>query len=169
MKFVFKLIAWGLGASLLSPAAWSQTSPSPDPHAQHQAKPLAQIPFTENTWGELLQHGPRPAAYLFTTSYCSSCPQVFDVLAKHAQGHRPRVNLAAVMMDVSGPPAQRHAAHFVGLQRFYVFDGFMPTLRQTVDPDWPDITPYVVLVDAHGQVQKTLGEPSPAMLESWLR
>jgi len=31
------------------------------------------ISFDETTWAQLLKSGPRPAAYLFTTSYCSTC------------------------------------------------------------------------------------------------
>lgn len=58
--------------------------------------------FTETTWAHLLEKGPRPAAYIFTTTYCSSCPEAFDkLLAFVLASHRP-VELAVVVMDVHG-------------------------------------------------------------------
>jgi hypothetical protein len=36
------------------------------------------------------------------------------------------------------------------------------------DPSWPNVTPYVVMIDAKGNLQKVLGPPSPEMLRRWL-
>jgi hypothetical protein len=150
-------------------AAWAQAHPHA--HSQGHAKATAQrtvLPFDEKTWAHALQHGPRPAAYLFTTSYCSTCPAAFAVLHKAVQQRKDKPELNAVMMDVAGPQALRHASHFKGMTQMYAFDGFEPAIRQAVDPAWPNVTPYVVLVDAKGQTQKVIGPPAPAMLKRWL-
>ena len=84
------------------------------------------------------------------------------------QSQRAKVELAAVMMDVSGPQAMRHASHFMGLTQMYAFEGFEPALRQGIDPNWPNVTPYVVLIDKRGRLQKTIGPPSKTMLQKWL-
>jgi hypothetical protein len=126
------------------------------------------LPFDEKTWAHALQHGPRPAAYLFTTSYCSTCPAAFEVLHKAVLQRKDKPELNAVMMDVAGPQALRHASHFKGMTQMYAFDGFEPALRQTVDPAWPNVTPYVVLVDVKGQTQRVIGPPTTLMLKRWL-
>ena len=172
MNSVFKFTALaicsaavGLGAS----AVWAQTHQHPHPH--HEAKvstPRTVLPFDEKTWAHALQHGPRPAAYLFTTSYCSTCPAAFAVLHKAVQHRKDKPELNAVMMDVAGPQALRHASHFKGMTQMYAFDGFEPAIRQAVDPAWPNVTPYVVLVDAKGHTQRVIGPPTPVMLKRWL-
>ena len=126
-------------------------------------------PWSETTWREQLQSGPRPAAYLFTTSYCSTCPDAFETLSRFSEGHAPKVALIPVMMDVGGARAQRHAQFFTGLTALYAFDGFEPTIRQTIDPKWPNVTPYIVLVDRHGKLQRSIGPPSDKALKAWLR
>ena len=172
MNSVFKFtalaicsVAVGLGAS----AVWAQTHQHPHPH--HEAKVSTQrtvLPFDEKTWAHALQHGPRPAAYLFTTSYCSTCPAAFEVLHKAVLQRKDKPELNAVMMDVAGPQALRHASHFKGMTQMYAFDGFEPAIRQAVDPAWPNVTPYVVLVDAKGQTQRVIGPPAPELLKRWL-
>jgi len=124
--------------------------------------------FDETTWARLLQSGPRPAAYVFTTTYCSTCPDAFDRLQAFVKATRQKVELAAVVMDVSAERVLVHAHHYVGATRFYAFDGFAPAIRQSVDPKWPNVTPYVVLLDRNGAVQRTIGPPAPAMLKKWL-
>lgn len=124
--------------------------------------------FDEATWARLLQSGPRPAAYVFTTTYCSTCPDAFDRLQAFVKATRQKVELAAVVMDVSAERVLAHAHHYVGATRFYAFDGFAPAIRQSVDPKWPNVTPYVVLLDRNGAVQRTIGPPAPAMLKKWL-
>ncbi len=107
-------------------------------------------------------------AYMFTTSYCSTCPEAFEVLNNAVKKNGKKIELAAVMMDVSGAQAVRHASHFSGLTQLYSFDGFEPAIRQSVDPQWPNVTPYIVLIDRNGGLQKTIGPPSPSMLKRWL-
>ena len=130
-------------------------------------------PWDENTWEQVRQKGPRPAAYLFTTSYCSTCVEAFDALHSRAEkalaANRPAPWLAVVMMDVQGVKAQHHAGHFHGMHALYAFDGYEPAVRASVDPSWPDVTPYIVLVDRRGKVQKILGQPRAQNLNDWLR
>lgn len=172
MNSVFKSTALAICTAALglsASAVWAQTHQHPHPH--HEAKVSTQrtvLPFDEKTWTHALQHGPRPAAYLFTTSYCSTCPAAFAVLHKAVQQRKDKPKLNAVMMDVAGPQALRHASHFKGMTQMYAFDGFEPAIRQAIDPDWPNVTPYVVLVDAKGQTQRVIGPPTPVMLKRWL-
>jgi hypothetical protein len=172
MNSVFKntaLAIFSAALSLSASAVWAQTHLHA--HPQGQSKSSTQrtvLPFDEKTWAHALHHGPRPAAYLFTTSYCSTCPAAFAVLHKAVQQRKDKPELNAVMMDVAGPQALRHASHFKGMSQMYAFEGFEPAIRQAVDPAWPNVTPYVVLVDAKGQTQRVIGPPTPVMLKRWL-
>lgn len=147
-------------------AAWA------GPHAAHldTAKPALDsvANFDETTWQELLRHGPRPAAYVFTASYCAACPDAFDKLHAFIAAARKKVALVAVVMDVQGAQALAHAHHYAGATKLYAFDGFEPAIRQSVDPKWPKVTPYVVLLGRNGSVQRSIGVPAPAMLKKWL-
>ena len=172
MNSVFKFTALAICTAALglnASAAWAQAQQHT--HPRHEAKVSTQrtvLPFDEKTWVHALQHGPRPAAYLFTTSYCSTCPAAFEVLHKAVQQRKDKPELNAVMMDVAGPQALRHASHFKGMTQMYAFDEFEPAIRQAVDPAWPNVTPYVVLVDVKGQTQRVIGPPTTLMLKRWL-
>lgn len=172
MNFVFKFTALAICSAALglsASAVWAQAHQHAHPQSQSKAStPRTVLPFDEKTWAHALQHGPRPAAYLFTTSYCSTCPAAFAVLHKAVQQRKDKPELNAVMMDVAGPQALRHASHFKGMTQMYAFDGFEPAIRQAIDPAWPNVTPYVVLVDAKGQTQRVIGPPTPGMLKRWL-
>ncbi|MCE2666437.1 MAG: thioredoxin family protein [Limnohabitans sp.] len=144
---------------------------------KHSAGPTQSAPartlsstqaFNEKSWDQLLKNGPRPAAYLFTTTYCSTCPAAFEVLHQAVKEKGRPVPLMAVMMDASGAKALRHASHFKGMTKMYAFEGFEPEIRQSVDSAWPNVTPYVVMIDAKGNLQKVIGPPSPEMLRRWL-
>lgn len=125
--------------------------------------------FNEGTWAALMKTGPRPAAYMFTTSYCSVCPAVFQEVREATKSSRVRPELIVVMMDVEGTHALHHASHFTGMTQLFSFDGYEPAIRATIDPSWRLITPFVVLVDRHGAVQKGVGSPSPQSLKRWLQ
>lgn len=126
------------------------------------------VPFDVDTWAQLLGKGPRPAAYVFTTTYCPTCPAAFDQLHAAVLASRQPVELAAVVMDVQGERALTHAHHYKGATRIYAFDGFEPEIRQTVDPAWRNVTPYVVLIGRRGAVQRSIGAPTPAQMKVWL-
>lgn len=172
MNSVFKFTALAICSTALglsASAVWAQTHQHSHTQGQSKASTLRTVlPFDEKTWAHALQHGPRPAAYLFTTSYCSTCPAAFAVLHKAVQQRKDKPELNAVMMDVAGSQGLRHASHFKGMTQMYAFDGFEPAIRQAVDPAWPNVTPYVVLVDAKGQTQRVIGPPTPVMLKRWL-
>lgn len=143
-------------------------SAQPSGHHVPDAR-MSVVTFDETTWPQLLKTGPRPAAYLFTTSYCSTCPAAFAVIHQAALRSHKHPDLAAVMMDVEGDKALRHASHFSGMTTLYAFEGYEPAIRRVVDPQWQNITPYVVLVDSQGRPQKTIGPPTNDMLRRWLR
>lgn len=126
------------------------------------------VPFDKSTWSRLLRDGPRPAAYVFTTTYCPTCPEAFEALNDAVVAARQKVELAAVVMDVTGARALAHAHHYAGATRIFAFDGFEPEIRQTVDPKWRNVTPYVVLIGRTGVVQRSVGPPSAAQLKAWL-
>ena len=134
--------------------------------AQAAIKTVA--PFDAATWTHLLRAGPRPAAYVFTTTYCPTCPDAFEKLHAAVAAAHQQVELAAVVMDVPGERALAHAHHYQGATRIYAFDGFEPAIRQAVDPTWRNVTPYVVLIGRSGAVQRTIGPPDAAMLKAWL-
>lgn len=129
----------------------------------------AALPFDENTWQHLLAQAPRPAAYLFTTTYCATCPAAFAQLKAHTQAHASAgAELALILMNADAHEARRHARHYPGLTRLYIFDGFEPAIRQHIDPQWPNVTPYIVLIDKTGATQRGIGAPEPQMLKQWL-
>lgn len=156
-----RLLASALVLPWLTPAAGAQV------HGPHDV-PAGVLPFDASTWAHLLRAGPRPAAYVFTTTYCSTCPAVFELLHDTLAAARRKVELAAVVMDVQGERARVHAHHYRGMTRLYAFDGFEPEIRHAIDPTWRNITPYVVLLDARGQQQRVVGPPAPAQLRAWL-
>ncbi len=126
-------------------------------------------PFDANTWTRLVEKGPRPAAYIFTATTCSTCPEVFEQLRSFVMdAHRP-VELAAVVMDVEGVRAVEHGARkYLGLTRLYGFHGDAAALRLSVDPKWSGAAPYIVLLGRNGSVQRSMGAPDAAMLKQWL-
>jgi hypothetical protein len=134
---------------------------------------LAVQVWDESTWGQMQRTGPRPAAYLFTTTYCSTCVEAYETLRNRVEKMQSATGtgpwLSVVMMDVSGVKAQHHASHFQGLNALYAFEGYEPAVRASVDPQWPEVTPYIVLVDRQGKVQKILGQPSQPSLNRWLK
>jgi hypothetical protein len=164
MRLLFKPRFW-LCLLLVGTSPWAQTAAAPAPSVPAVS---GVGDFDASTWGLLLQSGPRPAAYLFTTSYCSTCPDAFAKLNEAVRHKRQAIPLVAVMMDVAGTQALRHALHFPGLTRMYAFDGFEPAIRYSVDPAWPNVTPYIVLIDKKGRVQRSIGPPTPKALRAWL-
>lgn len=124
--------------------------------------------FDAKTWQSLLSKGPRPAAYVFTNSFCSTCPETFDVLQQSVAAAGQPVELSAILMDVRGERALAHAHHYAGVTKIYAFDGFEPAIRQAVDPKWHNITPYVVLVGRNGKLQRITGQPDAKQLKAWL-
>jgi hypothetical protein len=132
--------------------------------------------FDSQTWPVLMKSGPRPAAYVFTTTYCSTCPDAFDQVNKAVERHAPaksasgpRPVVAVIIMDAQDSKAVAHTHHFAAASRMYVFDGYGPSIRHAVDPQWRNVTPYIVLVDAAGKIERITGAPGADMLKTWLQ
>ncbi len=130
--------------------------------------PRSVLDFDETTWARLMKEGNRPAAYIFTATYCPNCPDAFEKLHAFVTESRRPVELSVVVMDAEGPKALAHAHHYAGATRFYAFNGFEPAIRQSVDPKWPKVTPYIVLLGRDGSVQRSIGAPEAAALQKWL-
>jgi hypothetical protein len=126
------------------------------------------VNFDAPMWTRLLRQGRRAVAYVFTNSYCATCPAAFAQLQAAIAAAGQPVELAAVMMDVQGERALAHCRHYPGLTRMYAFNGFEPAIRQAVDPTWQNVTPYLVLIGRNGVIQRSIGPPAPAMLAAWL-
>ena len=124
--------------------------------------------FDAATWKQLLAKGSRPAAYVFTNSFCATCPEVFELLHQAVTSAGQPVELVAILMDVRDERALAHARHYVGVTTVYAFDGFEPAIRQAVDRKWRNITPYVVLVGRAGKLQRVTGQPDAKQLKAWL-
>ena len=109
------------------------------------------------------------AATLFATGcYMQNGLAALDHSTRqNAQPTGQPVELAAILMDVRGERALAHAHHYAGVTSIYAFDGFEPAIRQAVDPKWRNITPYVVLIDRKGAVQRVIGPPNAAQLKAW--
>ncbi len=164
MKLHLKLVS----ALVIGLGSFSTTAHPSEPQG-HAARTMAVKPFNEETWARLLKNGPRPAAYMFTTTYCSACPAVFQEVRDASKASKARPELIVVMMDAEGPNALRHASHFKGMTQFFSFDGYETAIRSSIDPGWRNITPYVVLVDRQGGVQRGVGSPTSESLRQWLR
>ena len=155
-------------ALVIGSAAFAAVAHTPEQHAP-LSRSLQIKPFNEETWAKLLKTGPRPAAYMFTTSYCTACPAVFQEVRDATSKSRTRPELIVVMMDAEGPNALRHTSHFKGMTQFFTFEGYEPAIRSTIDPTWRNITPYVVLIDRHGGIQRGVGSPTSQSLKQWLQ
>lgn len=157
-----------LVASLLVAGGYMPNGLAAPDHSAHAAiKTVAD--FDAGTWKQLLAKGSRPAAYVFTNSFCATCPEVFELLSQAVKGAEQPVELAAVLMDLRGDHALAHAHHYTGVTHIYAFNGFEPAIRQAIDPKWRNITPYVVLVGRTGKQQRVTGQPTPDQIKAWLR
>jgi hypothetical protein len=168
MNSTFKVLLRSiLAVALLLPGLYTQNGALARAESQHSAITTV-ADFDAATWTQLLKSGPRPAAYVFTNSFCATCPEAFDTLHHAVKAAGKPVPLAAILMDVQGDRALAHAHHYSGVTTIYAFDGFEPAIRQVVDPKWRNITPYVVLVGRNGKQQRVTGQPTAAQLKAWL-
>ena len=106
--------------------------------------------FDETTWPRLVEKGPRPAVYIFTTTDRPENKDVFEKLLAFVLHARRPVELVMVLMDVQGKGALEHAPHFVGATRLYTFNGSAAAIRQSVDPNGPGQRPTLCCWDRTG-------------------
>ena len=85
--------------------------------------------FTTATWARWQRDLPRPAIVVFSTTYCPTCPQVFNDLAQSVKRAGAAVALIAVIMDIDGLPRVERLEHFRLADRLFVFRGNEAALR----------------------------------------
>jgi len=124
--------------------------------------------FGNSTWSSLQKELPRPAAVVFTATYCATCPQVLKQLATTLRERHLDAPLVAVVID-DADPATLAIEHYALAQRIFVFDGDEAALRYSVDPQWHGETPFVALLSRQGPAQWITGIPSKKQLALWLR
>lgn len=124
--------------------------------------------FNAATWHALMRAGPKPAAYVFSNSFCTVCPEVFELLQQTVAPLDQPIDRAAILMDVQGDRALAAARHYVGATQVYAFEGDGAALRKLVDAKWHNITPFVVLVGRNGKVQRITGVPDAKQIKAWL-
>ncbi len=124
--------------------------------------------FEQDTWQQLQHTLPRPAAVVFTATYCASCPAVIarvnEALRKRALT-RPVV---AVVIDEASDEALLNSHHYTAASRLFLFADNEARLRYRVDPRWRGETPYVVLLSQNKAAAFIAGMPSDAQIDAWL-
>lgn len=134
------------------------------------AAALPILPFSMDSWAKLSHSAGRPSIVVFSTTDCLYCPAVIDHLADYLKKHRAKARLLVVVMDgAEAGEALRSDPHYQLADALYVFNGNDMALRSTVNPQWRGITPYVAFMPATGTPQFTLGEPTAAALDAFLR
>jgi hypothetical protein len=136
------------------------------PPAAHAAAPRAE-PFDAETWARLKASLPRPAVVVFTTTYCTTCPEVFEALHAEIRTRRPGAPLVAVVMDGEALGRRPRESHLAHASRLFVFRGQEAALRHAVDPGWRGVTPWVALLGAEGEPSFGGGTPSRERLDAW--
>ena len=127
-------------------------------------------PFDAEVWSRLKSTLPRPAVVVFTTSYCATCPEVFEGLGAEIRMRRPGAPLVAVVLDGESLGRRPREAHLARADRLFVFRGQQEAaLRHAVDPSWRGVTPWVALIGADGAVTFGGGTPTRDRLETWAR
>ena len=139
------------------------------PRAAHAAAPRAE-PFDAETWARLKASLPRPAVVVFTTTYCATCPEVFEGLGAEIRMRRPGAPLVAVVLDGESLGRRPREAHLARAARLFAFRGQQEAaLRHAVDPSWRGVTPWVALIGADGAVTFGGGTPTRDRLDAWAR
>jgi hypothetical protein len=164
--FAVPIRRWSLVLALVFLGLYAKNIVAAPASIEHVA-PNTVASFTAATWRDLLRGGPRPAAYVFTNSFCSVCPEVFDLLQQTVGVQEQLVDRAAILMDVQGERALAVARHYQGVTHVYAFEGDGAAIRKLVDPQWRNITPFVVLVGRNGRVQRITGVPNARQLKDW--
>jgi hypothetical protein len=136
------------------------------------AAPGSVEPFDAGTWKALQAGVGQPTAVVFTTTDCGHCPAVIDSLATRLKAAKGRAQLAVVVMDV--PPGENDEAlktnaHYRRADRLLAFAGQAAALRYGVDPRWPGVTPYVVLLRPKTPAKAIIGPPAAADVSAWLK
>ena len=125
-------------------------------------------PFDAETWGRLKATLPRPAVVVFTTTYCATCPEVFEGLGTEIRARRPGAPLVAVVLDGEALGRRPRDKHLARADRLFAFRGPQAAaLRHAIDPSWRGVTPWVALIAADGSVSFGGGTPTRDRLDAW--
>ncbi|MCX7165278.1 MAG: hypothetical protein NTV11_03265 [Rhodocyclales bacterium] len=134
------------------------------------AAPRTILPFTADTWTDLVHSPSQPMVVVFSTTDCAHCPRVIDDIAEAIHKARATTRLVVVVMDGAVQEgALRKDRHYRKANALYVFDGDAMALRFTVNPDWRGLTPYVAFVPATGAARFHAGPPPSDVLRTFLR
>lgn len=151
-----------LAAALLAAATLAWGRP--------QAAPATVEPFDAATWQALSTRPERPAAIVFTATYCANCPEAVALLARTVREHGLDAQVLAVVID--GTPGDHRLAahqHYRGADRLYAFSGPAQQVQHAVNPRWRGITPSVVLIKPGASPRWITGLPDAEALERWAR
>jgi hypothetical protein len=132
------------------------------------ATPRSVERFDAKTWTQLQQELPRPAAVVFTATYCVSCPALIESMTQTLAKRGLKQDVVAVVIDAATDQQLFNSGHYEHASRLFAFDGNEATLRYGVDPRWRGVTPYVALLSAQNKVTFVAGTPSDAQIEAWL-
>jgi hypothetical protein len=124
--------------------------------------------FDVVAWERLQKELPRPAAVVFTATYCVSCPAVLAQLSDALKGQGIKGDVIAVVIDEAEARELLKSEHYGRASRLFLFEGNEASLRYHVDPRWRGVTPYIALLPAEGKTILTAGAPSDAQLAAWL-
>lgn len=132
------------------------------------ASPPAVERFDATAWQVLQKDLPRPSAIVFTATYCATCPAVLAQLAAALQLQGIKGEIVAVVIDAAQAQQLLGSRHYQHASRLFLFAGNEASLRYQVDPRWRGVTPYVALLNSHGEMLFTAGTPSEAQVAAWL-
>lgn len=133
------------------------------------AAPSSVESFDKSTWLALVRDAKQPAIVVFTSVTCTHCPGAIASMARQRAARRSQVPLLIVSMDADDDASLLRDAHYAPADRLFAFRGNPQALQFAVNPGWRGMTPYVAFVDGKGNAKFVLGEPKPAVLESWLK
>jgi thiol-disulfide isomerase/thioredoxin len=123
-------------------------------------------PFGPESWPQLRDALPRPAAVVFTATWCPHCPAVASALAKVTRTRG--ATLVVVVVDGAERPDLHHDSTYRQADRLLFFAGNEAALRHAVDPRWRGTLPYVALLGADGSAPVFVaGMPSTDALARW--
>jgi thiol-disulfide isomerase/thioredoxin len=137
--------------------------------AAASAPPPQVEPFDADTWTKLQKDLPRPAAVVFTATYCTNCPAVLAQLEGELKKRGATGEIVAVVIDEADAATLAENPHYAHATRLFVFDGNEAQLRYRVDPRWRGVTPYVALLSPDATTRFVAGPPKEQDLQQWLR
>jgi hypothetical protein len=124
--------------------------------------------FDASTWARMQKQLPRPAAVVFTATWCANCPAIIERLAQALRKRRLAPQVIAVVIDEANSEKLLSSPHYASALRLFAFDGDETRLRYGVDARWRGVTPYTALLGREDKVIFVAGTPSDEEIEAWL-